>query len=249
MTTLAQEVTTEADEEPKPEVSSRPANIVVDRPSFAFPTSIVGKGVFSVESGVLVTRSKGGEDVLTTTPLILRMGSSDNFEYRVTSNGLNFQSDHAGWSDLSAGFKWRLVDKDSVSLAVLTSLNAPVGASKFTNDAVSGSLTFLANFPINDDNGILINLGTNTTGNSGRDDVLVGFFTAGLSHNVTEKLSLYFEVAGFSPQEVGGSSTMAGDIVCAYLVNPDFQLDIAGFKGFSSTGLDWGATFGMAHRF
>lgn len=67
--------------------------------------------------------------------------------------------------------------------------------------------------------------------------------------SVSDQLSLYFEVAGFTPQEVGGPSTMAGDIVIAYLVNPDLQLDVAGFKGFSSSGLDWGATVGISHRF
>lgn len=226
-----------------------PLVMVVDRPSFGFPSFVVGDGVVSLESGVLVTVQKGSSEALTTTPQILRVGTADNFELRMTTSGLNFQSGSAGWADLTPGFKWRVLDEENASVSLLTALNVPVGSSKFRSDAVSGSLTVCADFPVTDANNVLINVGANTNGNSGRDDVLTAFFTAGISQSVTDKFSLYFEVAGFSPQEVGGPSTMAGDIVAAYLVNPDLQLDLAGFKGFSSTGLDWGVTLGISNRF
>jgi hypothetical protein len=244
-TCFAQDEDSEAAEESS---ASIPETIVVDRPSFAFPPDTVGVGVKSLESGVLVTRNKG-EDALVSTPLLLRIGTHEDFEWRFSTSGVNFQNSDVGWSDLSTGFKWRFLESDKADVSLLTSLNVPVGSSAFRGDAVSGNVILISNFPVADNTGILVNLGANTTGNSGRDDVLVGYFTLGVAQSLTERLSVYVEVAGFTPQEVGGPSTMAGDVCFAYLIDDNTSFDFAGFKGFSSSGLDWSATVGLSHRF
>lgn len=236
--------------EPKAEPeNTRPETIIVDRPSFANGSAVVGDGVASLETGILVTRDKGpGAQTLTQTPLLFRLGTSEELEFRLGSSGLLFQDDAAGWADLSPGFKWLFVNSDAAVVSLFTALNIPVGSRRFRNQSLAGTVGLAADFPLDDENGILINLGGTANGTT-RNDSITGFATFGLAHTLSERSSIYFEVAGFTPAAPGEPSTMAGDIVVTYLVNNDLQLDVAAFKGFSSSGLDWGATFGVSTRF
>ena len=72
-------VAQEGDERPEVD-DGRPEFIIVDRPSFANGSAVVGNGVRSLESGVLVTRNRGSSDVLTQTPLLFRAGTADDLE-------------------------------------------------------------------------------------------------------------------------------------------------------------------------
>ena len=226
----------------------RPEFIIVDRPSFANGSAVVGNGVRSLESGVLVTRNRGSSDVLTQTPLLFRAGTADDLEFRFASSGLNFQSSQVGWADLSPGFKWRFLDEEGAKVSMITSLTVPVGSRAFRNDSLAGSLSFAADFPVSDGGGILINLGASSTGTL-RTDVIQPFFTVGYSQSVDDDSSLYFEAATFGPDSPGAPSTVAGDIVFAHRFNPNLHFDVAVFKGFSSYGLDWAVTTGFATRF
>ncbi|MCA9777727.1 MAG: transporter [Candidatus Eremiobacteraeota bacterium] len=230
------------------EDDGRPEFIIVDRPSFANGSAVVGDGVRSLESGVLITRTKGTSDVLTQTPLLFRAGTSDDLEFRLATSGLNFQSSQVGWADLSPGFKWKFLDEEAATVSLVTSLTVPVGSRAFRNDSLAGSLSLAADFPVSESGGILINLGANGTGTT-RADVIQPFFTVGYGHSVSEDSSLYFEAAAFGPDSPGAPSTTAGDIVFAHRINPDLQFDVAAFKGFSSYGLDWALTTGLSTRF
>ena len=245
LSTLA--VAQEGDERPEVD-DGRPEVIIVDRPSFANGSAVVGNGVRSLESGVLVTRNRGSSDVLTQTPLLFRAGTADDLEFRFASSGLNFQSSQVGWADLSPGFKWRFLDEEGAKVSMITSLTVPVGSRAFRNDSLAGSLSFAADFPVSDGGGILINLGASSTGTL-RTDVIQPFFTVGYSQSVDDDSSLYFEAATFGPDSPGAPSTVAGDIVFAHRFNPNLHFDVAVFKGFSSYGLDWAVTTGFATRF
>lgn len=75
------------------------------------------------------------------------------------------------------------------------------------------------------------------------------FATAGVAQTLSDKWAMYVEGAVFGPGAPGAITTTAGDVVFTYLLDNDTQFDFAVFKGFSSSGLDWAATLGMAHRF
>ena len=150
--------------------------------------------------------------------------------------------------DLAPGFKWNFLSDDNLSVSLIGSLSVPTGSKAFRAPGVVPALSLAADVPLNDSTGILVNVGGLSPGD-GRDRVIQGFATFGVSSALTDKSNIYFEVAGFSPAAPGEPSTTAGDIVVTYLVNPDLQLDAAVFKGFSNSGLDWGVTFGAATRF
>ncbi|MGE0493888.1 MAG: transporter [Vulcanimicrobiota bacterium] len=226
----------------------RPATIIVDRPSFGNGSKVVGDGVASLESGVLVTTTKAGGQTLTQTPLLFRVGTSGDLEFRLATNLLNYQDPNLGVGDLAPGFKWNFLSEPGASLSLVGSLQVPSGSRTFRAPGLVPSLSLAADFPLDDSTGLLINLGALSPGD-GRDRVLQTFGTVGVSTPLSDKSSIYFEFAGFSPAAPGQPATTAADVVVTYLVDPDLQLDAAVFKGFSSSGLDWGFTFGVSTRF
>jgi hypothetical protein len=235
-------------QETSEEETTRPPTIIVDRPSFANGSAVVGDGVHSLETGLLFTDSKGDSVLLTQTPILYRVGVNEEFEFRLATNLLNYQDPNFGVGDLAPGFKWNFFNEDHLSVSLIGALSVPTGSKAFRAPGVVPAVSFAADVPLTDDTGILMNVGALSPGD-GRDRVIQSFATFGVSTALTDKSNIYFEVAGFSPDAPGQPSTTAGDIVVTYLVNPDFQLDAAVFKGFSGTGLDWGFTLGMANRF
>jgi hypothetical protein len=225
-----------------------PATIRVDRPSFANSSNVVGDGVHSIEAGVLVTVSKGDPYALTQTPLLYRVGLNGEFEFRLGTSGMNFQDSEAGWADLSPGFKWNFHSSEDLSVSLVGALTVPVGSRAFRSTSVNPALSFAVDVPVGPKTGLLFNVGATSPGD-GRDQVVQPFATAAVSQTLSDKFGIYVEGAVFGPSVPGGDTTTAGDVVVTYLVNDDFQLDAAFFKGFSSSGLDWGATLGLATRF
>lgn len=225
-----------------------PATIRVDRPSFANSSNVVGEGVNSWESGVLVTLNKNDPEALTQTPLMFRHGLTEDLEFRLGTSGLNLRDGSAGWADLAPGFKWNFHSDESVSASLVGSLTVPVGSSTFRSASVTPSLSFAIDVPVGPKTGVLLNLGANAPG-TGSDRVVQPFATAGLSQTLSDKWGVYLEGAVFGPGAPGGITTTAGDVVVTYLVNPDVQIDTAFFKGFSSGGFDWAATLGLSTRF
>lgn len=232
----------------KEKTPERPPTIIVDRPSFANGSAVVGEGVQSLETGVLVTDAKGSSPLLIQTPILYRAGVSEHFEFRLATNLINFSEPDFGTGDLAPGFKWNFLKKDKLSMSVVGSLSVPTGSEAFRAPGVIPALSLAADIPLNDSTGLLINLGGLSPGDD-RERVIQGFATFGVSRVLNDRSNIYFEVAGFTPASPGAPSTTAGDIVVTYLVNPDLQLDTAVFKGFSGSGLDWGVTFGLATRF
>ena len=228
--------------------STRPPTIIVDRPSFANGSAVVGAGVHSLETGLLITDQKGSSNSLFQAPVLYRAGISEDFEFRLSSNLLNYQDPSFGVGDLAPGFKWNFLNNDDASVSLIGSLSVPTGSRAFRAPGVVPALSFAADVPLNDSTGLLFNLGASSPGDD-RERVIQPFATAGITTALSERSNIYFEVAGFGPDSAGAPSTVAGDVVVTYLVNPDFQLDAAVFKGFSGTGLDWGFTIGMANRF
>ena len=234
--------------QPSENKTSIPATIRVDRPSFANSSNVVGEGVNSFESGVLVTVNKDDPQALTQTPLMYRYGISQDLEFRLGTSGLNLRDGQTGWADLSPGFKWNFHSDESISASLVGSLTVPVGSSTFRPTSVNPSLSFAIDVPVGPKTGLLFNLGANAPG-SGSDRVIQPFATAGVAQTLSDRWGLYLEGAVFGPSAPGGVATTAGDVVVTYLINPDVQLDAAVFKGFSSSGLDWAATVGLSTRF
>ena len=225
-----------------------PATMRVDRPSFANSSNVVGQGVKSLESGVLVTVNKDDPYTLTQTPLLYRVGLSPEFELRLGTTGLNFKDEDAAWADLGPGFKWNFQADQDVSVSLVGSLTVPVGSATFRPPSVNPSLSFAIDVPVGPKTGLLFNVGANAPGDD-RARVVQPFATAGVSQTLSDKWGLYVEGAVFGPGGPGGITTTAGDVVVTYLLDNDTQFDVAFFKGFSSSGLDWAATVGLSHRF
>lgn len=227
--------------------SSIPATIRVDRPSFANSSNVVGNGVHSLESGVLVTTNRDDPFALTQTPLLYRVGLNHELEFRLATSGLNIKGGDTGWGDLTPGFKWNFHADDSLSASLVGGLTVPVGSQNFRPPSVNPFLSFAIDVPVGPVTGLLFNLGASAPGDD-RERVLQPFATAGVAQTLSDKWGMYIEGAVFGPGAPGATTTTAGDVVFTYLVHDDMQLDAAFFKGFSSSGLDWAATLGLSHR-
>lgn len=243
---LAQEAAPDnASEETSPSI---PATIRVDRPSFANSSNVVGDGVTSLESGVLVTVNKDDPYALTQTPLMVRIGTSSDLEFRLGTSGLNFKDGHSGLTDVTPGFKWNFHSDENVSASMVVGVTVPVGNPTLRSTSVNPSLSFAVDVPVGPTTGFLFNVGANAPGD-GRDRTVQPFATAGVAQTLDDKWAVYLEGAVFGPTAPGAITTTAGDVVVTYLINSDTQLDAAVFKGFSAGGLDWAATVGLSTRF
>jgi Putative MetA-pathway of phenol degradation len=243
---FAQEAPPPTVEEERP--PSIPTTIRVDRPSFANSSDVVGEGVQSLESGVLVTATKGNSQALVQTPLLYRVGLNEQFELRLGTTGLNFQDTHAGWADILPGFKWNFHKSESLSVSLVGSVAVPLGNENLRPPSVLPSLSLATDIPLGSTTGFLLNAGVGTLGDE-RDRVVQTFATAGVSQNLGDRWALYVEGGVFGPDKPGNPTTTAGDVVVTYLINNNTQIDAAIFKGFSAGGLDWAATFGFSTRF
>ncbi len=235
----------ESAEETSPSI---PATIRVDRPSFANSSNVVGSGVTSLETGVLVTVNRDDPYRLTQTPLMLRVGTGTDMEFRLGTSGMNFKDGHAGFTDVTPGFKWNFHSDENVSASMVVGVTVPVGNPTLRSSSINPSLSFAVDFPVGPKTGLLFNVGANAPGDD-RDRVVQPFATAGVTQTLNDKWAVYLEGAVFGPTAPGGITTTAGDVVVTYLVDDDMQLDAAVFKGFSSGGLDWAATVGLSTRF
>lgn len=243
---LAQEATSEDSAEETS--ASIPATIRVDRPSFANSSNVVGSGVTSLETGVLVTVNKDNPYALTQTPLMLRVGTGTDLEFRLGTSGMNFKDGHAGFTDVTPGFKWNFHSDEAVSASMVVGVTVPVGNPTLRSSSINPSLSFAVDVPVGPKTGLLFNAGVNAPGDD-RERTVQPFATAGVAQTLNDKWAVYLEGAVFGPAAPGAIATTAGDVVVTYLVNDDMQLDAAVFKGFSSGGLDWAATVGLSTRF
>ncbi|MET0519850.1 MAG: transporter, partial [Burkholderiaceae bacterium] len=113
-----------------------------DRPDLADSPDVVGRGRLQLELGLNGENSKiqGQKLRALSTPFLLRLGLSENWELRLDGDG--WQNSHAsnapgahGWGDLGLGAKWHLSDGDAdkglPAMALIGTVTYATGSAAF----------------------------------------------------------------------------------------------------------------------
>lgn len=242
----------------------KPEPIGTDRPDLTDSDSVVGKGVFQLESGFLAeySRISGGHDHSLFTPLLLRWGVAEKWEVRLATDG--FSQDRTsvsgghtlaqGYSPFSLGFKYHFQDgvagTSKPGLGLIGDFPIPSGSGSFDSSRLNGKLALAAGWDL----APKWSLGTTVGVFSDEDDSGRGFvgglLTASLERELSSRWASFFETALQAPERRSGGASVIIDGGMTYLVNLDTQLDFAvggGAAGRTSPDLFW--TVGISHRF
>jgi hypothetical protein len=223
-----------------PAVAEARGPIATDRPDIAETSQSVGQGVYQLEQAVQ-SEMAGGVATLGF-PSLHRFGLGDRFELRMETPLVNMSAGRPGFGELAVGGKYHLLDGGGFgewpSLAVLAhaTLTNGGGFEPITKLLVDTALPF--------DLGVGFNVGASLPPGNAAPAVN---FAGSISRNLTDPLRIYGELSG--DQDFGaGQSTLGVDGGLVYLVNDDFQLDLAAYKGLTATSVDWYVTSGVSVR-
>lgn len=231
--------------------------IDTDRPDLVESANVVGKGRFQIEGGFLVERYSvdGGRQRLSTTPLLLRGGVTDNLEFRLETLGrteLDADGETRGYSDLSIGVKWHMQDGQGMkpALAALLGADLPTGSSEFRGEGTRPSLRLVAAWELPQDFSLGIMPGLSYENNENGRRFVNGIFGASLAKQLTERLKGFVEIAvpQIAESEDGGSVVTYGTGLM-YLLDNKTQIDFAVSGPVNNNAPDYAWAVGLARKF
>ena len=200
-----------------------------------------------MESGVTLSSQDG--QFATTVPTLLRVGLSPDWEFRLESDLLVLQNPGLNsFSDISLGAKGNFLRTEDTSVGLLFKLNVPIGHESLRG-SIDPSVTVLWDQSLVGDLAMSLNAGLNLTEDQFDSRFLQYFWSASVSHPLSDKVTLYGELYGEGPDGSGEPTRTAADAGLLFLLNNDLQLDVSYARGLSSDGLDWSVGLGLSSRF
>ena len=232
--------------------------LVTDRPTASAAASLVGKGVFQIETGyayqdfVFATVVNGDvrSQVLTLNNTLLRYGISNGVEinfsqsinrFRVKVDDTVLDGAESEFAPTAIGLRFKLA-KEKGALPDL-SLLANVIGSPFTGDETGTAIDVRVN--ANHTLGGGFSLGWNFGINYFDDiDEVTSIYTLVLGYSITPELAAFGEIFGTFTENFRQHSV---DFGFTYLVNNNVQLDVFGGFGISDFAPD--NLFGLGASF
>ncbi len=238
--------------------------LVPDRPGFYCGSVPVPQGFFQLESGFSYQWLRAGTarvDSLST-PVVVRVGLFDHFEVRVASSGFvrindrgrAAQTSEKGFGGAAAGVKWQFMEASESgsgpSMALLFSLNLPVGSDFAKPSRAEPSFVWASDWSLPESFSLSTNLGVSAPYDGELQERFADlFFAAALGRGVGPGTGLFIEVAGQRPEEGHGQAEVFLDGGVTHLVNEDLQLDVSVTRGLTRDAADWAVGAGISLRF
>ncbi|MBY0587197.1 transporter [bacterium] len=240
--------------------------IVTDRPHLSEASSLVGLGVWQIESGYTYFGNNNHDTRTNTSSLpetLLRAGLFVPwFEFRLGANFFNERTWHsdgsrdsnAGFDDLYLGAKLGLFQQRGwlPEVAIFPQTRVPVGQRELSDHAWLPGFNLAYSWVITD----WLELECNTQLNRRREES-GGFYaeviqTANFEYQFTERLGGFTEWFGAMPNGADDSATGPVHYFHAglvYLITPNIQVDVHAAKGLSDHSNDFFAGPGLSARF
>ncbi|MCY4744518.1 transporter [Pelomonas sp. UHG3] len=251
---MALVATAHADEEP----------LATDRPDFVESSDVVGRGRVQLETSLAWDRDRqGGMRVRTaSTPTLLRMGVSAQWELRLETDGrLRQHTTEAGvsvrergWSDLSVGAKWHQQDGDEErgkpGIAWLMHVDVDSGSGVFRGQGLRPSLRMVAEWELAGGWSVGVMPGLYRDRNDDGRRYTGAILAAVVGKSLTEQTRVFVELAGQQLTSArNGGRVISLDAGVAYLLSRDLQLDLAVARGLTAQTPDFSWTVGLSTRF
>lgn len=238
--------------------------IATDRPDFVESSDVVGKGRLQLETSLAWERDRQGgiKSRLASTPTLLRVGISEDWELRLETDGRLRQRSEAagvsartsGWSDLAIGAKWHHLDGDEETgrpgVAWLLHLDLDSGSGAFRGQGVRPSLRGVAEWEFAGGWSLGVMPGIYRDRDESGQHYTGAIMAAVLGKSLNENLRVFVELAGQQlTSSRHGGKVVTFDTGLAYTLTRDLQLDVALSRGISKTAPDLAWTVGVSTRF
>ena len=227
--------------------------IVSDRPGQTNSAYTVGKMVLQFQTGPQLDGSDH-EDVNVSAfsfPAFIRFGITEKIELQTLCS---YQSNRIkqggsetkinGLSSADFGIRINIFEEmgNAPALGFEVLYKTKIRSSDYKPDHPSAKLNIMATKTLSDQFGLNANLGTEFDGNGGAPN---GFYTLNLVYSISDALGIFFENYGnFSNSHFDTFFDFGG----AYIVNPNFQLDLSGGFGYNNSTFSYLIAGGVSYR-
>lgn len=228
--------------------------IATDRPDFVESSQTVGQGRVQVETSLAWEKADGTE--ATSTPTLLRVGVSQNWELRMESDGwlrTAATNEHlSGMADVSVGAKYHVASSDEggPSLAWLVHADLPTGKDSLRGHGIRPSVRVVAEWELPEEYSLGLMPGLIRESDEAGSRYTAGIFGMVIGKAWNDRFRSFVEVAmpqiARSPH--GGTVTVL-NVGSAWLLSNDLQLDAAYSADLNDNAPDHALTVGLSARF
>lgn len=204
--------------------------LVTDRPGIGTGSSIVGVGLWQVETGLQRSWLNNDSDSRTNSiaQSVLRTGLTEDWELDVIWSGLNQNRQRGSaseWSssDLILGTKYQFHASESATLSVLGTLSIPTGSGDSSSDSYDPQVTLLYDAPINDSLSYSVNLIAGLIDVDG-ERAVDRQFAVSLNKTLSDKTGVFIELWGRKPAG-SNQEEFITDVGVTYLISDNLQVD------------------------
>jgi len=207
--------------------------IDTDGPDFVESSEVVPRGRFQYELDI--NRERNGRVVpamtTTTTPVLLKYGFADNFEWRIAPDGYQRRDGASGWQDTALGIKWHAQDRDAekgrAAVSWIAHADLPTGTSRLRQTGVRPSLRSVITWELPHD--LALGLMPGVKYDSAADGHRYGaaIFGAVLNKRINEHLRVFVEFSGRQIARAADGGVIASwDVGAAWLATHDTQIGV-----------------------
>lgn len=242
--------------------------IETDRHDFTQSTTTVGRGVAQVEAGYTYfysDREQEIEQAHTTPEMLVRLGLSDDIEFRLrwTYAWLSVDEGHQADAaeDLRWGFKLRATDQDGwiPGSALEIRCTVPTGGREFSTEQVEAGLDYIYGWEIVEGCGLYgsTGFGTQAWGDFGlvpeepaSDRFIVWTQSVALGTEITDRITVYQEFYGiFSYGLEDDYADAYFNVGVDFYVTNNLVLDLRSGVGLTPDADDFFSGIGGGYRF
>jgi hypothetical protein len=237
-------------------------SINADRPGVADSSNIIPPHRLQIEAGFERDHLASRPDTrVLTTPLLLRLGITKDFELRAEGNGYEQVSVAAppsdsvktnGWNSASIGFKYRFCEQDRATHRPQTStivrVFIPSGSGAFKTQKTSGDVRLVADLDLSDRFSLNPNLGIAFNREEPKFTSVTAALTLGFE--ASKSVDLFVDCFTASPEGKGAGTGVGFDAGGAYLVGRNTAVDLSfGWRARGEATANFFVAAGFAQRF
>lgn len=224
--------------------------ISTDRPGEGSNSAtVVAKGNFQLESGLYYqhdVNQEGNESTTLLLPSVLvRIGLFNNFELRVNRDYIS-DGEQLGSDALTLGTKIGILNETATvpAMALQAQLTLPnTGSEVYETNYTQPAIILLISKNIND----FLSITTNAGAAWENDDPRAIYqYALSFDMSITDKLIGFIEIYGNLPE--GQINEHLLDYGLAYLITPNFQLDVSSGAALTPEATDYFVSIGLAWR-
>ena len=233
--------------------------IATDRPDFVESSDVVGAGRFQLETGLTNSRqAQGGITVRTlTTPTLFRLGIGATTELRLETDGYTRERTTGspaahGWSDLSLGIKWHVLDGAGTTpgVAWLLHVDTATGSKAFRGVGLRPSLRAAIEWDLPEEFSLGVMPGVYVERNDAGKRFAGGIFAVTVGKEWSPKWHSFLELAGQQlASRRNGGNVVTLDAGLAFVATPTLQFDVEVSHGLSDAAPDLESGVGVSIKF